>query len=729
MNRPATLALGVAALLLAGPAASGAVVSAPRAATQHPGAAAAGARPGCADSFRNLGGGSWSTGSNWSSGQPPAAGQAACIVLPLRAPVVLYGTAAAASLLLGAGDRLLLQGAKLTLADGPSSVAGSLFGTGLLVLGAGATLVNTGTIVVFPGENLTISGAVVNRPSGTIAVAGDSPYGATLYLDAASLDNDGTIETGALSSSLTANTGTILDNNAGTIANAGTFTVGAGATFVEDTGATTGNPLLVQGGSLRLQGGGVSSFALLANLSHDTTLSGEVAAGQIVEIEGNSLSPIRAAASFTNDGTIIGNGYLALPVGGTLTNEGAIEDGHGSAGSAGLSLEGSLTNGRRGTLGESNGSIVLDRRGTTLSNAGTAYMLLPNLFLLNAADSQSPRPRNITMTNTGSLYVGVGGDAAWGGYGIASSIQAYPGDHVVLGGTIVPVPAVEPVKGIYPGDQVFYDMTGGHLTGNVPQWTLACGARVAEHWTLSCTNTARLYETKTTTLEPTEVTLAGSGTPDGSAGWTSPYGEPVTLSATVSAQNGSMPTGTVTFFASEQNSASPAALRPDLLGTAQLRAGGRTGAVATLTTRALPPGTFMLLALYGGDHSHLAASTIYGQPAPSNVPHTYGNEIVTAQPTTLALHLARTGATAASPLRLRATLQHAPVGGRPSGLVVFFDNGVPIGTAPLVNAGASTTAQLSTTLPAGNASIMASYSGDYDFAGASSPSVAVAVGT
>jgi hypothetical protein len=392
-----------------------------------------------------------------------------------------------------------------------------------------------------------------------------------------------------------------------------------------------------------------------------------------------------------------------------------------------LSLAGSLTNAQRGTLGESNGSLVLDRPDTTLSNAGTAYMLLPNLYLLNAADSQSSRPRNITMSNTGSLYVGVGGDAAWGGYGIASSIQAYPGDHVVLGGTIVPVPAVEPVKGIYPGDQVFYDMTGGHLTANIVQWTLACGARVAEHWTLSCTNTARLYETKPTTLEPTEVTLVGSGTPDGNTGWASPYGEPVTLSATVSAQNGSVPTGTVTFFASQQNTASLAALRPDLLGTAQLRGGGKAGAVATLTTRALPPGTFMLLALYGGDRSHLAASTIYGQPAPSNVPHTYGNEVVTPQPTTLALNLARTSATAGTPLTLRATLHHAPVSGRPSGLVVFFDNSVPIGAAPLVTVGTSATAQLSTALAAGNGPIVASYSGDYDFAGASSPSAEVAI--
>jgi hypothetical protein len=282
MDRPRALALGTAALLLAGPVAIGSAASAARTTIRHSDAAAAGPRQACADSWRNLDGGSWSSGSDWSSGQPPAASQAACILLPLRAPVVLNGAATAASLLLGVGDRLLLQGGKLTLAKGPSSVAGSLFGTGSVLLGPGATLTNTGSIVVPPGENLTISGTVVNRPSGTIAVAGDSPYGATLYLDAASLDNDGTIEVGALNSDLTANTGTVLANNAGTIANAGTFTVAAGATFVEGAGTTTGNPLLVQGGSLRLQGGGASAFALLANLSHDTTLSGEVAAGQIL---------------------------------------------------------------------------------------------------------------------------------------------------------------------------------------------------------------------------------------------------------------------------------------------------------------------------------------------------------------------------------------------------------------------------------------------------------------
>ena len=120
-------------------------------------------------------------------------------------------------------------------------------------------------------------------------------------------------------------------------------------------------------------------------------MSGNIAADQIVQVDGGSLSPTRAAASFTNRGTIIGNGYLALPPGGTLTNQGAIDDGHGSLGSVGLTLEGNLTNTATGTAGEDNGGITMVRAGTTLSNAGTLYMLFSNTYILSPG-SPGQRP-------------------------------------------------------------------------------------------------------------------------------------------------------------------------------------------------------------------------------------------------------------------------------------------------------------------------------------------------
>jgi len=335
MDNPTPLALVVTALLLAA-----------QLAAASPAAAAAG-RPACADSWRNPAGGNWSSGSNWSTGHAPGAQQAACITLPVHAPVVLATTGAAGSLLLGDNDWLVMQGGKLALASGPSAIAGTVVGnSGSLTLGPGATLANTGTIVAAPGATFTLTGNIDNRPAGTIATSG------ALLLDGASLDNQGTILVGALSSYINATAASKVANSAGTIDNAGVITVNVGATFVQGAGTTTGNPILVQGGTLELEGSGASEFFTLQYLPHATTLSGNIAANQTVEVSGSSLSPTRATSSFTNRGTIIGNGYLALPAGGALTNEGAIEDGHGSLGSTGLTLEGNLTNTTVGTIGE-----------------------------------------------------------------------------------------------------------------------------------------------------------------------------------------------------------------------------------------------------------------------------------------------------------------------------------------------------------------------------------------
>ena len=100
------------------------------------------------------------------------------------------------------------------------------------------------------------------------------------------------------------------------------------------------------------------------------------------------------------------------------------------------------------------------------------------------------------------------------------------------------MPNVEPGTG--PGNQITYDITSGHMIGNTSEWALTCGASVTEGWALSCGDVARLVETKTSTLAPTVVTVAGSGALAGlNAGWQTTYGHPVTVSATVSAQNGS----------------------------------------------------------------------------------------------------------------------------------------------------------------------------------------------
>jgi Bacterial Ig-like domain (group 3) len=867
------------------------------------GASAVG-HPSCADSWKARAGGQWSAGADWSRGSPPTAAQAACITIPLSAPVVLTGPASAASLLLGGSkgpDELMLNGGSLSLASastvartgqlasqgyssavkvGPGAVLtnhgrigvngslelsgratnapdglvsvsgaslyigtgrftnfgriltqpnegmvapysgtsgavidnaggtildlgsltinkgatfiegsgtvrgaaptisgaldlagrgasqfdltgylasptlsgnvaadqtllvhggsgdpvqatgsftndGTIFGLGCLKLPAGDTLTNANMIVVAPGVTFCVAANVKNQAPGTIAMDGNSPYGAGLALQGAvTLTNEGTIDVGSLNSSLSAGPAGTIFNQAGTISNGGTVTVPGGATFVEGAGTTIGSPIEVSG-ALRLAGDGVSGFEVLGSDFKGARLSGDIARGQTIWIDGTSLAPT-SSASFTNRGTLIGNGYLKLSRGATLTNAGTLEVGHGGLGSAGLDLLGNLVNAPSGVIGEEGAGLDMDSVGSSFLNEGTVYMLFSNNYDLAAGDHQSSSPRDITYRNNGTIYLGVGGDTAWGGFGLASAIQGYDGDTVDIGGRIVPVPVGEPGPGLTPGGtKVTYGLTGlgTDIPGTrTPTWKLSCSATVTEGWALTCGTTATLTEPKNTSLVPTKISVTGSGAPNGNSGWQTSYGQPVTLTAAVSAQNGSTPTGRVAFFGAVGVATGPnPTLHPDLLGTATLST--KSGmAIARLTTRRLPPGLYQLLVLYYGDAGHLAASTTYGSPGGP----TYGDQDVVQQKTTVTLSSSRGAAVPGDPVTFTAKVTPGGFGPlNPGGVVTFFEGTTPIGTASVTTTRGITSAHATTAnLPVGSDPITAGYSGDYDYSGATSSALA-----
>ena len=639
-----------------------------------------------------------------------------------------YGISPSLSGDVAADQSLLVHGSTTypVEATGSFTNAGTILGLGCLKLPSGGTVTNAGLIVVPPGANFCVGANVTNVGTGTIAMDGNSPYGAILTLNGAvTLVNEGTINVGSLNSSLSAGTAGTISNQAGTISNGGMVTVPGGARFVEGAGTTSGSPVIVYG-ALRLAGTGASTFEMEpAGPLTGARISGNIARAQTVWLDGGSISPTSAAGSFTNYGTLIGNGYLKLPLGATLSNQGVLEVGHGGLGSAGLSLEGNLVNTPGGVIGENEGGIDMAAKDTSFDNAGTLEMLFEDNYDLAADNPQSPNPRDITFRNTGTMYLGVGGDVAWGGFGLASAIWGYTADTVDIGGTIIPVPTVEPKEGSAPGDtRITYSITSGTVPPGTkkPAWALSCSARVTEGWRLSCGSVATLTEDKATTLVPTTISVTGSGASNGNSGWETPYGQPVTFTATVSAQNGSAPTGKVAFFGAVglPAGATPA-IHPDLLGTASLSTkDGLT--TARLTTSSLPPGLYQLLAFYYGDSSHLAASTMYGSPGGQ----TYGDETVTQEKTTITLSSSHGASVFGAPVTLIAKVAPAAVGpANPGGVVTFFDSGTPIGTAPVSTSKGVTSAQVTTVdLPVGSDSITAGYSGDYDYAGGTSPALA-----
>jgi Bacterial Ig-like domain (group 3) len=678
--------------------------------------ASAAAHSSCSDSWKARGGGQWSTSADWSRGSPPTTTEAACITVPLSAPVVLNGKAQAASLTLGGmtgPDELLLNGGTLSLGSVSSITrTGELASAGyssIVSVAPGAVLTNDGTVTA--ASTLQFSGAVTNATDGTIAAEG-----ASLSLDGnARLTNDGAIDVGPVSSSFSAGSAGTVYNRAGTVSNGGMFIVPIGATFIEGAGTTSGSPVQV-GGVLRLAGSGSSDFQLLGSDSKGAQLVGNIARGQTLWVYGTSIAPTSASSSFTNFGTFIGSGYLELPPRATLTNEGTLDVGHGGGGSLGFALEGNLVNAPNGVIGQDFGGILMVANGTRLVNQGTLEMLFPESYGL-AGVSESNAKRDITFRNTGTMYLGVGGDAAWGGFADASQIGGTTGDTVDIGGTVVPVPTDEPSPGAAGGKQITYGITGGRFLGTSPVWALSCPAKVTEGWALTCGNTATLVEPKATTLVPTKISVTGSGTPEGNSGWETTYGQPVTLSATVSAQDGSAPTGTVAFFGSVglPAGANPA-IHPDLLGTATLSRNNGV-ASASLTTSHLVPGQYQLLVLYYGDPHHLAASTQYGVPGGP----TFGVQTVVQPKTTISL-ASRNASTNGTPLTLTAKMVPAGLGPvQPTGVVTFFDGNTPIGTAPVAMKHGAATARLTITPQAvGSNSFTVAYSGDYNYAGQTS---------
>jgi fibronectin-binding autotransporter adhesin len=612
-------------------------------------------------------------------------------------------------------------GQTLVLGNGQTQTTGSLTSDGTilttssptLTIPSGDTLTNDGSIVVPAGNNVDLDGDVTNGAAGTIAVAATSSTGASLTLGTGdTLTNDGTVTVGPLSGgSLDAGEGTI-DNAGGSIANAGQITVPDGGTLVQGAGATTGNPVLVSGGALDLTGGGAASAEMQGG-----TISGNVAHGQTVELIGGG-GTTDAAGSFTNDGTLVANSTLSLPSGDTLTNDSTIEAGDGD-GANGFTVNGNLTNAAGGVIGENGGGVNMTGTGTTFDNAGTLYDLYQNNIDVNLCNHQ---PCGNTFDSTGTIYEGTNSSGAeWGNGAYASDVSnTSTGDTVDLGGTIVPVPDGEPSGGS--GSSITYGLTNDS-PGSPPAWALSCSAGITSGWSLACSNGsgAVLTEPESATLEPTEVSVSGSGTSQ-SYGWESVYGQPVTLSATVSAEGGGTPTGTVTFYAAQQYSSTSfdyAATGPDLLGTGTL---STTGGVttATLTTSSLPPGEYQLLALYGGDSADLAASSVYSSS---------DEQLVTAQTSTVALTSSANSPVFGTPLTLTATVTPGGYGpADPTGLVTFFDGNTIVGQAPVSTSGSVTTAKFATTaLPTGSDSLTADYTGDYNYEGSTSSKLSQSV--
>jgi hypothetical protein len=168
------------------------------------------------------------------------------------------------------------------------------------------------------------------------------------------------------------------------------------------------------------------------------------------------------------------------------------------------------------------------------------------------------------------------------------------------------------------------------------------------------------------------------------------FGQPVTLTATVTASGGALgtPTGTLTFKDG-----------PTAIATATLTSGQ-----ATYTTASLLPGIHAITAVYAGDDANFAGST-------SGVITQTTNKGASTTTITSAANPSVPGQLVTFTVTVTA---QAPAAGMPTGSVTFSEGTATLGTVTLTNGRA--TFNLST-LPVGTHLITASYAGDTHFTG------------
>ncbi len=374
---------------------------------------------GCSDSWTNAAGGSWFTGTNWSTGAPPKSEEEACIVLPGTYTVTMYqstSTVTVQSLAIGgeSGTQTLSVGSTCSL----NAVLTTTTTTGIQIAPQGAITLtngdgcgdsvavaspinNLGTITSEPanGGARKIEGSVTNK--GTLAFNASTSYAGASSL----LTNEGALNV-AEGKQLSASGGASLTNGTGgKIAGTGSGNVLiTGGTLTEGQGTTSGTqPAIVDDGTLAYSAGGGASLIALRGTS---SLSGTSSLGQSLSLQStcSENTVVTAASGFTNGGTTYltnGDGCgdsVTLNVSGTgLSSSGMIvsEPAHGGS----RQITGSLTN--TGTLAF-NVSTSYSGTGALLTNEGT----------LDVAEGKT-----LTVAAKSALTNGAGGSIAATGNG------------------------------------------------------------------------------------------------------------------------------------------------------------------------------------------------------------------------------------------------------------------------------------------------------------------------
>ena len=525
-----------------------------------------------------------------------------------------------------------------------------------LIVPAGDTLTNNATITMPAAVNtvFTISGSVTNSSTGTISAQGTS--GSSLIFDGtgATLTNQGTIDVAVNDSILFEGNSETVDNSAGTIDNLGTYelTGGTGQAFTQGAGTTTGNPIEFANGN-----GVALTFNGTGASSFDVlgNASGNTITGDIASGQTVTLQQIA-----------LESGTLTATA--SFTNKGTIN----SQSSTTLNIPSGDT--------LTNSGLVSIPAGSTMTLTGALDNASDGTIDLGATTSQHGTLRlsgsGTSVTNEGTI------DFELGATGVFGTIDATgTGTSVTLGGTAQPL--VE--GGFTPSIGQEFNVITGSYGGTF--------ATVTNNFAGDYTHTGFVgLILGSPPQQSTTTTVTSSGNPSG-------VGQSVTFTATVTPSDGG---GTVAFFADGSNTA--------ISGCASQSLTLVSGSTyqATCITSTLSVGNHPIKGTYSGDTGFMTSNGSLS-----------GGQTVSQTNTSTSVTSSTNPSDFDQSVTLTATVSPSDGGGT----MAFFVNGSNSAISgcasqslTLLSGNSYTATCVTTSLPAGNDTIVATYSGDTNFA-------------
>jgi Bacterial Ig-like domain (group 3) len=605
--------------------------------------------------------GSYSVVASYSGDSNYSANQSSAVTLQVQSPTI---TALAAS------PNPVTAGQALTLTATVTS-----------------TTTPSGTVNFYNGS--TLLGSATLNGSGVGTFSTSSLSAGTYSLTAQYQGSSNFFSSTSSAASVTVNAGAATSTTTGLAASPNPVTAGQSLTLTATvTGSTTpsgtvnfynGSTLL---GSGTLNGSGVGTFSTSSLAAGTYSLTAQYLGNSSFLASTSSTASITVNAATTSTTTSLVASPHSLTAGQTLTLTAAVSGTTTPSGTVdfynGSTLLGSATLNGSGVGAFSTSSLAAGTYSITAQYLGNSS------FQASTSSAASVTVNSAVVATTTGL--------------VASPNPLTAGQTLTLTATVSGTTTPSGTVDFYNGSTLLGAATANSsgvatlTTSSLADGTYSLTAQFLGNASFLTSTSSSVSVTVNAGITSTTTGLVASPNPVAA-------GQPLTLTATVSASGATVSSGTVNFFNGST-----------LLGSSTVNSSG----VASISTSSLAAGTYSLTAQYSGNAS-FRSSTSSAAPVTVN-----GASVATATSLLALPDLLYAGQT----LTLEATVSD---GGAsvPTGTVNFYQGATLLGSATLDSSGVATL--FNSSLSAGLYSVTAQYQGVSGFLGSTSPATAVTV--